>query len=170
VVQKPHNGFFHTYVGCTKIAPKWWGFTPNPCSLPYASTIPPNYDHDHDPYTSTSNQTAMPRRRLLELPLPPPPPPYNHLRQIPHRPPSSIAPPTQIEGLFTTQEPPLPESLYPDDFFLPAPNDSDFETDSSTDSNSNFLTTNSSLPSLQYYDDLDDLDDLNFSDLEEDTI
>jgi len=67
-----------------------------------------------------------------------------------------------------TQEPPLHDSPEPDDFFLPDPGDSHYDTDSSTDSDS--LASTVSLPYLQTYGDLDDLDDLNFSDMEEDTL
>jgi len=61
----------------------------------------------------------------------------------------------------------LPES---DDFFLPDPGDSNYDMDSTTDSDSDSLVSTASIPSLPFYGDLDKLDDLKFSDLEEDTI
>jgi len=145
--------------------------TTHPCSLSHASILPIHYDHDHDSHASTNPD--MTRRRLMDiplpLPLPPPPIPYDHLRQIPPQPPS-IAPPTQIEVETSLQEPPLPESPDPDDFFLPDHGDSDSDADSNTDSDSDSLASTASLLSLHSYGDLDDLDDLNFSDLEEDTL
>jgi len=100
----------------------------------------------------------------------PPPPPYDHLRPTPPRPPA-IAPPTQTTIL--PQESPLPESLDSDDFFLPEPDESDYDAESNADSTSDYsLASTTPFPSLSSYDDMDDLDELNFSDLsdlEEDT-
>jgi len=110
----------------------------------------------------------MTDRRLTDLELPlPPPPTFNYPRETPPKPPS-IAPPPLITP---NQETPLPDAYDTDDFYLPDADDSNYDTDSTTDSSSESLTSNISFLSLPTYDDmsdLDDLDELNFSDLEED--
>jgi len=139
--------------------------TTNPCSYSYASTSTPSntYDHDHVLPAYTNPNHDMTRRRLLEVslltPLPPTTP-YDHLCQAPPKPPP-MAPPPHIDTPHP-QEPPLPDSPDPDVFYLPGPDDSDYDADSTTDSDSDSLTLNDSfLTSLPHYGKLDDLDELN---------
>jgi len=85
--------------------------------------------------------------------------------------PPAIAPPTQLTII--PQEPLLSNLPNSDDFFLPGPDESDYNVDPNSDSTSNYsLASTTSFPSLSSYGNLDDLDELNFSDLsdlEEDT-